>query len=125
MSSPNLERAIRIKTNSIRGGTIENVFVRNVKVGEVSEAVLKIDFYYEEGDEGEFTPEVKNIRLENIESQKSPYAIWIKAYDRSPVKNLSLKDCRFTNVKYKSVMQNVDDPEFTQVLLSGDLLDGN
>ena len=125
MSSPNLERAIRIKTNSIRGGTIENVFVRNVKVGEVSEAVLKIDFYYEEGDEGEFTPEVKNIRLENIESQKSAYAIWIKAYDRSPVKNLSLKDCRFTNVKYKSILQNVEEPEFTQVLLSGELLDAD
>ena len=31
MNSPDLDRAIRIKTNSIRGGTIENIFVRNNK----------------------------------------------------------------------------------------------
>ena len=119
MSSPNLERAIRIKTNSVRGGTVENVFVRNVKVGEVSEAVLKINFYYEEGDIGQFTPEVKNILLENVESQKSPYAIWIKAYDRSPVRQLLLKNCRFSDVENENILENVDEPQFFHVLFSG------
>ncbi|CAM5214607.1 glycoside hydrolase [Alishewanella longhuensis] len=28
MSSPNLARGIRIKTNSVRGGLIENVYIR-------------------------------------------------------------------------------------------------
>ena len=125
MSSPNLERAIRIKTNSVRGGTIENVFIRNLKVGEVSEAVLKINFYYEEGDAGQFTPEVKNIYLENVESQKSPYAIWIKAYDRSPVKNLLLENCIFNNVTNKNFMQNVIDFNSSRVLINGDLLEVN
>lgn len=125
MDSPNLERAIRIKTNSIRGGNIENLYVRNIKVGEVSEAVLKIDYYYEEGDKGEFTPEVKNIRLENIVSQKSPYAIWIKAYDRSPVKNLSLENCIFNNVTNKNVMQNVIDFKSSRVFINGELLEVN
>ena len=120
MDSPNLERAIRIKTNSIRGGVIENLFVRNLKVGEVSEAILKIDFYYEEGDKGAFTPEVKNILLENIESQKSPYAIWIKAYERSPVHGLVLKNCRFANVANNNVMENVDAPQFFGVFFNGD-----
>ncbi len=120
MSSPNLERAIRIKTNSVRGGTVENVFVRNLKIGEVSEAVLKINFYYEEGDKGEFTPEVRNIQLENIESQKSPYAIWIKAYNRSPVSGLVLKNCRFADVANYNVMENVDEPKFFGVLFSGE-----
>lgn len=125
MDSPNLERAIRLKTNSIRGGVIENLFVRNIKVGEVSEAVLKIDYYYEEGDKGPFTPEVRNIQLENVESQKSPYAIWIKAYDRSPVKNLSLENCIFNNVANKNIMQNVVDFKPSRVLLNGELLEVN
>jgi polygalacturonase len=120
MDSPNLERAIRIKTNSIRGGVIENLYVRNLKVGEVSEAILKIDFYYEEGDNGTFTPEVKNILLENIESQKSPYAIWIKAYDRSPVSGLVLKNCRFANVANNNILENVDAPQFFGVFFNGD-----
>jgi len=125
MSSPNLERAIRIKTNSVRGGTVENVFVRNVKVGEVSEAVVKINFYYEEGDKGEFTPEVKNILIENLESQKSSYAIWIKAYERSPVRKLVLKNCRFGNVANNNIMENVDEPQFFKVLFGGDHIKSN
>src|SRR5690606_5681501 len=39
MSSPELERAIRIKTNSVRGGLIENINVRNVHVGQVKDAI--------------------------------------------------------------------------------------
>lgn len=118
MSSPHLERAIRIKTNSIRGGVLENIFVRNLKVDEVREAVLKIDYFYEEGDAGQFTPEVKNIYLENIESQKSQYAIWIKAYDRSPVRNLVLKNCKFANVNNYNIMENVDEPKFFRVFVN-------
>ena len=75
MSSPNFDRAIRIKTNAVRGGAIENLFVRNITVGEVKEAVLTIDFYYEEGENGEFTPNVKNMVLANITSKKSNYGL--------------------------------------------------
>lgn len=121
MDSPHLDRAIRIKTNAIRGGVIENLFVRNIEVGQVSEAVLKIDFYYEEGDKGDFSPIVRNIHLENITSQKSPYAIWIKAYERSPVRNLVLRNCRFANVANENVLENVEEPEFYQVIFSGDV----
>ncbi|MCJ7755761.1 MAG: glycoside hydrolase family 28 protein, partial [Thermoanaerobaculales bacterium] len=33
MSSPELDRGIRFKTNAVRGGVIENVFVRDVEIG--------------------------------------------------------------------------------------------
>lgn len=32
MSSPDLERGIRIKTNAVRGGVIERIFVRDVEI---------------------------------------------------------------------------------------------
>ena len=120
MSSPNLERAIRIKTNSIRGGVIENIFARNIAVGEVSEAVLKINFYYEEGDAGKFPPVVRNINLKDITSEKSPYAIWIKAYDYSPVVNLNLENCVFNNVTNESIIENVDNIRFESVKINGE-----
>lgn len=41
MDSPQLDRVIRIKTNDCRGGIVENVFVRNIQVGQCHEAVLK------------------------------------------------------------------------------------
>ncbi len=118
MSSPNLERAIRIKTNSIRGGTIENIFVRNIEVGEVSEAVVKINFFYEEGDAGKFTPVVRNINIENVTSEKSPYAVWIKAYDYSPVQNLNIENCTFKNVTNQNVIENVKNISMEDVIIN-------
>jgi polygalacturonase len=109
MDSPNLDRALRIKTNAVRGGIIENVYMRNVKVGQVAEAVLKIDFYYEEGDKGGFTPTVRNIVMNNVECNKSQFGVWIRAYDRSPATGVSLRDCTFRNVSEANVLDNVKD----------------
>ncbi|MFH0736452.1 MAG: glycoside hydrolase family 28 protein [bacterium] len=122
MSSPNLDRAIRIKTNSIRGGLIENIFIRNLTVGEVSEAVLKIDCFYEEGDAGKFTPIINNIVLDNITSLKSNYALWIRAYERSKVTGLVIKNSQFSAVKNEDVLENVDNPIFENTLINGKLI---
>jgi polygalacturonase len=109
MDSPNLDRVLRIKTNAVRGGVIENVFMRNVKVGQVAEAVLKIDFYYEEGDKGSFTPIVRNVEMKNVESDKSQFGIWIRAYESSPATKISVERCTFRNVAEPNVLDNVKD----------------
>ncbi len=49
MDSPHLDEALRFKTNSLRGGNIENIYAVNINVNQVKNAVLKIDYYYEEG----------------------------------------------------------------------------
>ncbi len=56
MSSPDLERGLRIKTNAMRGGVVENVFVRDVTIGEVGNAI-DIDMLYEEGAAGTLPPD--------------------------------------------------------------------
>jgi polygalacturonase len=109
MDSPNLWHLLRIKTNAVRGGIIENVYLRNVKVGQIAEAVLRIDFYYEEGDKGSFTPIVRNVEMKNVESGKSQFGIWIRAYDRSPATNISVDHCVFKNVAEPNVLENVKD----------------
>jgi len=107
MDSPNLDRMLRIKTNSIRGGVVENIFFRNIKVGQVADAVMQIDFYYEEGDAGKFTPLVRNVELKNIECNKSKYAVWIRSYVRSPAENVNIENCSFNNVDEANVLENV------------------
>lgn len=119
MNSPHLDRAIRIKTNSIRGGVIENIYIRNIKVGQVSHAVLKINFYYEEGDVSEFTPIVRNIHINNLTSEKSPYAFWIRAYERSPVENLVIENCTFNNVSNQDIIENVSNFSVKSVKVNG------
>jgi polygalacturonase len=118
MDSPNLDRMLRIKTNSVRGGVVENVYFRNIKVGQVADAVMQIDFYYEEGDAGSFTPLVQNVELKNIESDKSKFGIWIRAYDRSPATNVHLENCTFTNVAQPNVLENVKDLSMINVKIN-------
>ena len=96
MSSPNLNLALRIKTNSVRGGTIENIFLRNIQVGQVSTAYIEADMYYEEGDAGAFTPIVRNISVDNMTGSNSQSVFNIDCYSRSPISNLLLRNCTLT-----------------------------
>ena len=66
MDSPNLDRALRFKSNAVRGGVVENIFARNLTVGTVRDAALQIDFLYEEGAKGEHKPVVRNLIIENM-----------------------------------------------------------
>lgn len=107
MSSPNLDRALRIKTNSVRGGLIENIYLRNIEVGEVKDAVFKVNFEYEEGDVGEFTPIVRNVLIRNLRSGSCLYPLSIQGYERSPIRNIRLVDCDFTGAEKPSVLNHV------------------
>jgi len=118
MDSPNLDRALRIKTNSVRGGTVENVYMRNVKIGQVAEAVLKINFQYGEGDAGDFTPIVRNINMENVTSGKSKYALSISGYERSPITGIHLKNCTFDNVEKSNILVGVENIDFDNVKIN-------
>ena len=101
MDSPNLERVIRIKTSSARGGLIENVFVRNVTVGQCREAVLRINLDYEPREKARrgFIPEVRNVVLENVSCAKSEYGVWLYGLeDRTNISGVVLRNCRFEGV---------------------------
>jgi len=122
MDSPNLERALRIKTNSVRGGTVENVYLRNITIGQVAEAVVKINFLYGEGDTGDYPPTVRNINLENTTSKKSKYALSISGYDRSPITGIHLKNCIFDNVDKPNVLVGVGKLILQNVKINGKVL---
>lgn len=118
MDSPRLDRALRIKTNALRGGVIENIHMRDVEVGEVAEAVIKVDFYYEEGDSGAFTPIVRNIDVRDVHCTKSKFGLWIKAYERSPATNITVRNCVFENAAEPNVLENVKDLSLINVKLT-------
>jgi polygalacturonase len=121
MDDPNLDRALRLKTNSVRGGFIENVYMRNVTVGQVKESILHIFYFYGEGDKGKFTPKVRNINMENVTSKKSKYALFLKGYKRSPITDVRLKNCTFDNVASPDIIENVRNLVLENVKINGEL----
>ena len=120
MDSPNLDRALRIKTNSVRGGVVENIYMRNVKVGEVKEAVVLVSFTYQEGDAGSFTPVVRNIFVKNVTSGKSDYGLHFECYERSPVANVHIDSCNFNGVKNGNFIKHANELYFKEFYINGE-----
>jgi polygalacturonase len=92
MDSPNLDRVLRLKTNAMRGGVIEHVSMRDVEVGQVADALLHIDFFYEEGLNGPHLPVVRDIAMENIRCRKTRYGVYIRGFEKSPVRGIVLRN---------------------------------
>lgn len=102
MDSPELDRVIRIKTSTARDGTIENVYVRNVEVGQCREAVLKINLNYDPDEQAQrgFTPTVRNIFLDNVNCSKSEYGVWLYGLENPRnINNVHINNCTFNGVE--------------------------
>ncbi len=121
MDSPNLDRALRLKTNAVRGGFIENVYMRNVTIGQVSDAVVHVDFYYEEGANGPYQPRVENIAVQNVTCSKSKYPLYLRAFPSAPIQGVTLERCTFDNVQQPSRLENVRGLVIRDVRINGNL----
>ncbi|MGF7138576.1 glycoside hydrolase family 28 protein [Roseimarinus sediminis] len=107
MDSPNLTRAIRLKTNSARGGTIDGVYARHIEVGEVEETLLKVNMVYEEGEGHGYVPVVKNIRLENINCRKTRFPLFLLGSSESEISDIVLKNVLIEDAREASVLRYV------------------
>ncbi|HIB36063.1 glycoside hydrolase family 28 protein [Mesonia sp.] len=121
MDSPNLERVIRIKTNTLRGGFVDGVFVKDVEVGAVKEAVLKVNTHYGiyANQEGEFMPSIKNIYLKNITVENGgEYGILIKGREQSLVKNVNIEDVSIKGVEQEESIEFSEPINYTNTKIN-------
>ncbi|WP_431733035.1 glycoside hydrolase family 28 protein [Flavobacterium johnsoniae] len=121
MDSPNLDRAIRIKTNSKRGGVIEDIFVRNLEVGTVKECVLKLNMFYNVygSQTGNFIPTIRNVVLENVNVKNGgKYSVWAEGYESSPVENITLKNVKIQKVDSVYLLKNVKNINFINTYIN-------
>ena len=127
MDSPNLDRILRIKTNSCRGGVTENVYMRNVTVGVCKEAVMRINLHYQpkEAAERGHNPTVRNVWMENVTCQKSKYGILLNGLeDESNIYNINVKNCTFNGVSEEPVRRTgkSHDINFENLKINGNII---
>lgn len=119
MSSPHLERGLRIKTNAMRGGDIHDIYVRNLTIGQVKDVIV-INFYYEEGDQGDFDPNVYNIQVENLVCQQANRAFHIRGFERAPIRGLQISNSRIDQAASIGVIEEVVGLTVNQVTINGE-----
>lgn len=119
MDSPQLDHAIRFKNNALRGGLLEHIYCRRIKVGKVGIALLNVDFNYEEGPRGAFTPVLRDVVLENITGTAAEQVAHVLGLPGAPVGNIVIRNSSFSGVKKRSVVNYVNRLALENVRVNG------
>ncbi len=117
MDSPSLERALRFKSNARRGGLLENFFMRNVTIGQVAEAIITVDFLYEEGANGPHRPVLRNVQLENVTGRSTPRLFYIAGFPGATIDGIKLSHCRFFGVETAELVTHAGRIELDDVTI--------
>jgi len=125
MDSPKLDRILRIKSNSCRGGVIENINMRDITVGQCGESVVKINLDYDHNEiccRG-YNPIVRNINVENVTCEKSKYGILVVALDTvCNVYDVNIRNCRFNGVSLgNKIIGQTRDIHYDNLFVNGSL----
>ena len=121
MDSPELDRVLRLKTSSSRGGIIENVFMKDTKVGTYKEAAVKFNMFYEKP--GNHIPTIRNIWVENLEVERGgEYGLLSAAYKSSPVQNVRMINVNIKGVKVPMKVDYIENLQFENVRINGELI---
>lgn len=97
--SPALTYPLRLKANALRGGIIENVWLRHSRVRRVRDAVVHATMNYAEGIYGDHLPRFRNIVIEDLQASGGEYGLFIEGLPQSPIDGLVLKDIHITDVE--------------------------
>jgi polygalacturonase len=119
LDSPNLDHGLRVKNNAMRGGVLEDLYFRNIDIGQVAHAAITIDFNYEEGERGRFVPVVRNFVVRDLKSGKSRHALDVQGFKQAPILNLRLEDCAFENVAQPNIIKHVEGLALRNVRING------
>ena len=117
MDSPHLERVLRLKSNAVRGGLIENIFMRNTSVGRVADAVLQIDFVYEEGSNGPHRPVARTIVMDNITVRETPRVLNVVGFPAAEISAVRICNSTFHKVQGQDVIKDAGDVELVNCVM--------
>ncbi|MFB9475703.1 glycoside hydrolase family 28 protein [Nonomuraea salmonea] len=119
MSSPHLERAIRVKTNPERGGYVRDVHVKDVEVGQAADAVVEVALDYENKHTGPYFPDVGGIEITRLRAGTAPRAFTLIGNPGNPIRGVKVSNSVFENMTEADVVTDVTGFELRNVRVNG------
>ncbi len=89
------------KSSRKRGGTVENVYIRNLKMNIVEADVCSIIPNYDGDVNSKFPSTFKNIHIENVAVKKAGRGIRIHGWADAPVENVTVKNVHVEELQSK------------------------
>jgi polygalacturonase len=122
MDSPDLWYAIRFKNNALRGGLLENFYYRDIDVGRVGRAAITCDFNYEEGANGPFIPQLKNVVIERLRVKNAVRVLDSQGLPQAPVNDITIRDSEFGGVTQPSIIRHTREVRLDKVRVNDKLV---
>jgi polygalacturonase len=111
-----IQRVFRIKTNSMRGGFVRHIGMRNVTVEEATGTL--IDFNTNYGREsGPFFPVVEDVTLSGIQCETAQQAISFEGTADMPIRQLRLSDITVGSSVKPSLFHHVQETTLSNLSL--------
>ncbi|MDP0500839.1 MAG: sialate O-acetylesterase [Verrucomicrobiota bacterium JB022] len=117
MDSPHLDRALRFKSNTVRGGIVENIYMRDVEVGQTVLGVVTANFMYDHRSKGPHQPVVRNVHVERVTSHGSPRVMSIVGIPEGVIDGIHFRDCTFTNITHPDIVKDAGQITFENVII--------
>jgi len=93
------DRAVRIKSRADRGGVVEHIYARNLKVTDMQREVIILNMDYGSDRQAlqKHTPPVfRHMQFENIVGVGAPTAVLIQGMESSPIQDIRFKNMTIT-----------------------------
>jgi hypothetical protein len=74
---------------------------------------------YEEGQAGPERPIVRDIEIRNVTCGKSEYALELRGFGSSPIRDIRLENCSFDRIAKPNVLEHVEGLKLTSVTMNG------
>lgn len=110
------KRGLYLKSNPDRGGFIRNIFVKNLSLKEVEDALFITSFYHEEG-KGHQT-EIRDIEVENFRCEKANHAgLVIQGFPTKKVSNIAFSNVQIDSCQTAVSFSHTENIVFNDVVI--------
>jgi polygalacturonase len=111
------------KANLDRGGLVENVWVRGVRVRKAREAVVRFGTSYHGYRGGQHPPRFENFQMEDVVCEESAgYGLFIEGVADAPIRDLRFERVRIDAAKAPLWLRHAQDVHFEDVRINGTVM---
>ena len=120
----NVKNALLFKSNLDRGGYIENVFVENVSIDSVAGAVLRFETNYFGYRGGNCPARYSDFVINNVSAKSSQaYAIYYDGNEAEPIRNISVQNFSVDKALHPHYLYKTRNCTFTDCSVNGKGID--
>jgi polygalacturonase len=103
LTADGTDAGVRIKTRRGRGGVVENIVYRNMRLTNIARQAITIDMFYDVGGNpnvdqsgADGVPVIRNVLVEDLKCDSAATAIVVRGLPESPMTGIALRDVEIT-----------------------------